>query len=129
MLAIAILLATAIGVLVITRDRERRSFRLDAVRSAFAEAGLPLSHSVVQGSDAVLGPADQSFNVMVLGPDSKAKAKEYYKPYAATPSSDTFSFQLLAGNVIIESDASNSDRPLAETSRERIRQAVSRLRR
>ena len=127
MLAIAILLATAIGVLVITRDRERRSFSLDAVRSAFAEAGLPLSHSVVQGSDAVLGPADQSFNVMVLGSDSKAK--EYYKPYAATPSSDTFSFQLLAGNVIIESDASNSDRPLAENSRGRIRQAVARLRR
>ena len=100
---------------------------MDAVRSAFAEAGLPLSHSVVQGSDAVLGPADQSFNVMVLGSDSKAK--EYYKPYAATPSSDTFSFQLLAGNVIIESDASNSDRPLAENSRGRIRQAVARLRR
>ena len=122
----AFVLATAIGVFAITRGHARRSFSVDDVRSAFAAAGLPLTHTVIlQVTEAALAPADGSFNVLVL--DSDSKAKEVYKPYAATPSSDTFSFQLLAGNVIVESDASNSDRPLATTVRERIRRAVARL--
>ena len=121
----AILLVAAIGVFALTRDHADRSFSVADVKSAFASAGLPLEHAVVQSSEAVLAPADGSFNVLVV--DSDSKAKKYYEPYAATPSSDTFSFQLLAGNVIVESDASNSDKPLAKTVRGRIRLAVARL--
>jgi hypothetical protein len=65
----------------------------------------------------------ESSTVLVL--ESDQAARDAFAPYASDIDSDTF--ELLTGNVIILADASNSDTPLPEATRIRIRQAVERL--
>jgi len=120
--AAALLAAVVIG-LVGMRDRAEGSYNAADVTAAFASVGLPLTTTLTRGSEAVLGPSDSRFTVIVVASD--AKAREYYKPYVTMKSPDTF--QLLAGNVIVESDASNNESPLSKTTRQQIRDAIGQL--
>jgi len=119
----AALVAASVAGWLLTRGAAKASYTANDVTAAFASVGLPLTKTVMRGSEAALGPSDGRFTVIVVASD--AKARENFKPYRTMKSPDTF--QLLAGNVIVESDASNNETPLPNTTRQQIRNAIGRL--
>jgi len=121
--ALAVVAATAIGVLF--SDEERPSYTPADVSAALAMEGLHVSPLGRSDGGSALLPPDGSFTVLVL--QSNKVAQRAFEPYRSDVDPETF--EVLAGNVIVLADFSNSTMPLPVATRAGIMRAVERLRR
>jgi hypothetical protein len=120
----AVCVVASIVIALVVADEGRASYTPDEVAAALRAQGLRVS--VAQRSDgaAALLPRDGAFTVLVL--ESDRTAREAFTPYKGDADPETV--ELLAGNVIVLADASNSTTSLPQRIRAKLVRALDQLR-